>query len=303
MSVSRIEYLERFLDCVEFVTSGKRNAISEDRWLVMNYDQSFYGFISKHLRNEDERVRAEVVTLFGHVRERAALDIVKSMRSSDRDRVRDACLNYLNSMNEADNLIPDIFDILEHKNGQEFERAAKRMSSAGRSEDVPRLRRTYGQVTGDMRDIIRGTLTSIIDRDTELRKKKELLLSVPVFPDEKKFNAFLDSSITYLDIRYRDSVSCKDIISERTYSNVYNALMTMRVRMFNEHDNLQHYGGSCTEMYNELIRLMEWTSEDLSGKTVSKDDGIRKDVSCPKCGNEMRVHNGVRACIECFVKK
>ncbi|MDR0778629.1 MAG: HEAT repeat domain-containing protein [Methanomassiliicoccaceae archaeon] len=303
MSVSRIEYLERFLDDVEFVISGKRNAISEDRWLIANYDPLFYEVVSKHLKSSDERVRADVVTLLGHVRERAALDIVKVMRTSDKEWVKIACLGYLNAMNESDNMIPDLFDVLEHKRGPDFERAAKRLAAVGRSEDVPRLRKTYGQVTGDMRDIIQRTLISIIDRDPELIKKKELILSVPVFPDEKRFSMFLDSSITYLDIRYRDSVAGKKKVTERTYSNVYSAIRTMRTRMFNEYDNLKHYGYSCKEMYNELIRLIEWASADLSEKTVDKDDRIRKDIFCPKCGNEMRTHDGIMKCVDCFMKK
>jgi HEAT repeat protein len=303
MSVSRIEYLERFLDDVEFVISGKRNAISEDRWLVVNYDPMFYSAVSKHLKNTDERVRADVITLLGRVRERAAIDDVRVMRSSDKESVRTACLGYLDLMNESDNLMPDLFYILEHSNGKDFERAAMRIGNHGSSEDVPRLRKTYGQVSGDMRAVVQRTLVTIIDRDPELAKKKELLLSVPVFPDENKFSTFLDNSITYLDIRYRDSVAGKDIISERTYSNVRGAIKTMRVRMFNEYDNLKHYGRSCTDMYDELIRLMEWASADLSEKTVDKDDRIRKDVFCPRCGNEMRMHDGVRRCIDCFMRK
>jgi NADH pyrophosphatase NudC (nudix superfamily) len=56
-------------------------------------------------------------------------------------------------------------------------------------------------------------------------------------------------------------------------------------------------------MYNELIRLMEWASADISGKTVDTDERIRKDIFCPKCGNEMRTYDGVRRCMDCFTRK
>jgi len=303
MSVSRIEYLERFLDCVDFVSSGRRNAISGDRWLVNNYDPSFYGAVSKHLKSSDERVRADVVRLLAAVRERSALDTVREMRASDKDAVKTACLGYLDSVNEEDTMIPDLFDVLEHKNGQEFKRAAMTMGSIGRSADVPRIRKIYGQVTGDMREDIKAALISVIDRDAELRKKKDLLLSVPVFPDERKFLSFLDGSITYLDIRYRDNIAGKGTISKGAYENVYGAIMRMRERMFNEFDNLGYYGPVCKKMYGDLISLMEWASDDLSGKAVESDritDGRRL---CPRCGNEMRSNSNVWTCVDCGIKK
>ena len=303
MNVSRIEYLERFLDCVDFVLSGRRNAVSEDRWLVNNYDPSFYGAVSKHLKNSDERVRADVVRLLAAVRERAALDLIKEMRSFDKDIVRSACLGYLDSVSEEDTMIPEIFDILEHRNGAEFKRAAMRIGSVGRSGDVPRMRKIYGQVAGEMREDIKAALISVIGRDEELRKKKDLLLSIPVFPDEKRFLSFLDNSITYLDIRYRDSVAGKGIVSKGTYENVYGAIMKMRERMFNKFDNLGYYGPLCKKMYGDLLSLMEWASDDLSGKAVESDRITAGKHLCPRCGNEMRSNNNIWACVDCGIKK
>ena len=301
MSASRMEYLERFLDCVDFVIAGMRNAISSDRWLVNNYDRSFYGAVSKHLKNSDERVRADIVNLLAAVGERGALDTVREMRSSDKNVVKTACLGYLSAMNESDTMVPELFDVLEHKDGPEFMRAAAKLRNVVRSEDVPRLRKLYGRVSGEMREEIKKILVAVIDRDAELGRKRELLLSLPVYPDERKFLSFLETGTTYLDIRYRDSVASRDTISTGTYSNVYAAIMRMRVRMFNEFDNLVHYGPACRKMYDELIRLIEWASCDLSSKAVEKDRTVRS--GCPKCGTEMRCFNGIWTCIECGTKK
>ncbi|MCL2608056.1 MAG: HEAT repeat domain-containing protein [Methanomassiliicoccaceae archaeon] len=302
MSTSRAEYLNRFLDGVDFVASGRKFAISEDRWLIANYDPSFYGIVSKHLINTDERVRADVIKLLAAVKERAALDAVKKIRSSDKENVRIACLGYLTAIGEADTMMPDLFDILEHKSGQEFRSAAMKVRSAGRSEDVPRLRKIYGQVTGEMREEIKKALISVMDRDENLKKNQELILSIPVFPDERKFSAFLDNSITYLDIRYRDSVACRKRIPSGMYSNVCAAVKKMRLRLYNEYDNLQYYEKPVNEAYNELIRLIEWASDDLSGKEI-EDGSADHSKLCSKCGNELRSYKDTWMCVDCCIKK
>jgi transposase len=78
--------------------------------------------------------------------------------------------------------------------------------------------------------------------------------------------------------------------------------MKMRTRMFNEFDNLRHYGKDRRKMYDELIRLIEWASEDLSAKTL-EDDGRRISTVCPGCGTEMRSSGGIWVCIDCGIKK
>jgi len=302
MSAGRMEYLGRFLDCVDFVASGRKFAISEDKWLVINYEPSFYGVVSKHLMNTDERVRADVIKLLAAVKERAALDSVRKMRLSDKENVRIACLSYLAAIGEADTMMPDLFDILEHKKGQEFKSAAMKAGSAGRSEDVPRLRKIYGQVTGEMREDIRKALILIMSRDENLKKNEELILSIPPYPDEKKFNAFLDNSTTYLDIRYRDTVACKRKISAGTYSNVCSAIKKMKARMFNEYDNLQYYEKSVGEAYDELLRLIEWAADDLSAKET--EDGQTEHAKiCSKCGNELRSYRDSWICVDCGIKR
>ena len=299
MSASRIEYLQRFLDHTDFVISGRRNAISEDRWLVGNYDPSFYSIVDKHLRNTDARVRADVINLLAAVKERRALTIIKEMRASDKEIVQIACLGYLKTIGESDTMIPELFDILEHRNGPEFSRAAARIAAVGRSEDVPRLRRTYGQVSGEMREEAKKALTAIIDRDPSLSANRRLLLTVPVFPDEERFLRFLDSSITYLDIRYRDSVAPSTTVSLKVYNNVYGSIMRMRERLFNEFDNLRYYGKECSRMYDELVHLMEWASQDLSGKTA---EGAGNKL-CSGCGEEMRFFSDTWVCVDCGTKK
>jgi len=201
------------------VASGRKGAMSGDRWLIGNYDPSFYGVLEKYLRCEDERIRAETVSLLAAVRERAALPEIRRMRAREGERVAMACLGYLSAAEESDSLIPELFDILEHKRGAEFERAAVRMRSAGRSEDVPRLRRIYGQVEGGMRDSLRRALESIADRDETLRGKKDLILSVPVYPDREAFSSFLERSIDYLDVRYRGNVHPLRTVEKGTYNN------------------------------------------------------------------------------------
>ncbi|MCL1904960.1 MAG: hypothetical protein FWG19_02410, partial [Methanomassiliicoccaceae archaeon] len=118
--------------------------------------------------------------------------------------------------------------------------------------------------------------------------------------DEKKFEMFLDKSITYLDIRYRDSVSDKKIISANVYTNVRDALRSMRIRMFNEQDNLRYYGPPARKMYDELLNLMDWASADVSSKTVEADHFTERNL-CPKCGAEMRARDGVWTCVDCGI--
>jgi len=299
LTVGRLEYLERFLCAADFVASGRKGAMSGDRWLIGNYDPSFYGVLEKYLRCEDERIRAETVSLLAAVRERAALPEIRRMRAREGERVAMACLGYLSAAEESDSLIPELFDILEHKRGAEFERAAVRMRSAGRSEDVPRLRRIYGQVEGGMRDSLRRALESIADRDETLRGKKDLILSVPVYPDREAFSSFLERSIDYLDVRYRGNVHPLRTVEKGTYNNVARALRVMRVRLYNEYDNLGIYGPEEKEGYDELAGLVVWASEDLRGKRTAEGGRGQKDRRCPRCGGPTVTYKGLISCPEC----
>ena len=242
MSVTKAEYLERFLEAVDRVIAGRPGSISEDRWLVNYYDAEKLSVLSGYLDCDDERVRAETVMLLADVRERAVLDKVKDMRQRDSERVRLACMGYLSAIQSDDELIPQLFDVMDHRNGSEFMRAANRMASIAREEDVPHLRRIYGQVGGEMRSAVRVVLDRVIARNPSLQPKRELILSVPVYPNEQEFERFLDTSIEYLDVRYRENVLPRDKIKVGTFNNVARALGRMRTRLYNEADNLQFYG-------------------------------------------------------------
>lgn len=294
--VTRLEYLEHFLDAVDFLISGRKGSISEDRWLQVNYDASFYSVLEKQLKNTDDRVRAETVSLLTSVRERAAAEIVRELRRKDNDRVVTACLGYLKTMDEDDDLVIELMDILEYKRGTEFRNAAMKMGKVGRSEDVPTLRRIYGQVDGEMRADIKECLTRIIDRDPELKAKRDLLLSVPVFPNEKEFISFLRSAEDYLDIRYRRNILPKRAVSMNAYNNMVRGLRRIRVRLFNESSNLIHYSDDLTDRYNDAVDLLAWATGDLLSKEVYESES--EGMECPRCGS-MMIGSDDRRCIEC----
>lgn len=300
--VSRLEYLEHFLDSVDFVSSGKKGEISNDKWLVVNYQSGFYSVIEKYLKSTDDRVRAEVVMLLTSLRERAAMDIVKEMRIRDNERVSTACLGYITTMGDEDGLIPSLIETMEFKRGIEFRKAAERIGVIGRSNDLRTLRKIYGQVDGDMRVQVKDAMTKIIDRDEELKRKKDLLLSVPVFPDEKRFEKFLNSSEEYLDVRYRNSVHPKTRITVGTYNNIVRGMRDMRVRLFNESENLQDYSPEYTERYNGLVDLLDWAVDDLATKEVVHTSA-ESNISCSRCGSPMLFGNGEWRCLDCGNKK
>ena len=206
MSVTKVEYLERFIEAVDRVIAGRPGSISEDRWLVNYYDAEKLPIVSGYLDCDDERVRAETVLLLSDVHERAVLGKVREMRQKDSERVRLACIGYLSTIQGDDELIPQLFDVMDHSSGNEFMKAAARMASVAREEDVPHLRRIYGQVGGEMRSAVRVALDRVISRNPSLQPKRDLILSVPVYPNEGEFERFLDSSIEYLDVRYRNNV-------------------------------------------------------------------------------------------------
>ncbi len=278
--------------------SGRKGAICEDRWLVNNYDSSFCTVVEKYLKCTVERVRVETVMLLTEVKERSVMEEIRKMRIYDKEAVSMACLGYVNTLEDRDRLIPDLFDIMEHKRGQEFTKAAMKMRSSGRSEDIPRLRRIYGQVDGDMRADVKLALSSIVDRDEKLKSKKNLILSVPVYPNEDAFERFLDKSIDYLDVRYRDNILTKQSISKESFNNIARALTVMRIRLYNEAENLSLYGPDKEDRYDELIDLLSWANSDLRKKTVRAGD-TGKEHRCPRCGESMVSYKGLWSCPEC----
>ena len=298
MSVTKVEYLERFIEAVDRVIAGRPGSISEDRWLINYYDADKLSIVSGYLDCEDDRVRAETVMLFADVRERAVLEKVKDMRQRDSERVRLACMGYLSAIQGDDDLIPQLFDIMDHCSGNEFMRAANRMASVARVEDLPHLRRIYGQVGGEMRSAVRVVLDRLISRNPSLLPKRDLILSVPVYPNEGEFERFLDASTEYLDVRYRSNVMPLSKVKLATYNNVARALAKMRTRLYNESDNLQFYGPDKTDRARELTSLIAWANEDLSGKEVVGGERSRSHV-CPRCGEMMVCYKGMWICPDC----
>lgn len=298
MPVDRIEYMDRFLDAVDRVTAGRPGGITEDRWLVNNYGADVRSLLEKYLDIDDDRVMAETVLLFCDVRERAVMSRVKDMSRTGSERVRMACLGYLTTLKEDDDLIPELFDTLDHTTGIEFHRAAVRMAAIARLEDLDHVRRIYGQVNGEMRDDMKVVLERIIARNPELVPKHDLIMSMPVYPDEMAFDRFLDSSIEYLDVRYRRNVLPAETVSLGTFNNVARALNKMRTRLYNESDNLKYYGPDKNDRFMELQRLMSWANADLSGKKVTGAER-RQSQLCPKCGGMMVSYKGIWTCPDC----
>ena len=296
--VNRVDYLDRLMDAIDAVESGRAGSISDNRWLLNNYDRDFLPLVDKHLKSQDDRVVAEVISLFTHVGERAVADTVRDLRKRGSDRVRIAALGYIMRMEGDDREIPELFDTLEHREGQEFRLAARRMASIARKQDIDHLRSIYGQVDGDMRADIKLAIEAIIGRNPELRPKRDLLLSVPVYPDESAFEAFLDKAVDYIDVRYRANILPKGSIPLKTYNNVVIALRSMRTRLYNESDNLQYYGPDKTDRYYELTDLIKWANSDLSGKDVEMPDR-RVNRPCPGCGSPMSCFKGMWSCPDC----
>ena len=296
---SRLDYLGRFLDGVDFLLSGKKGSISEDRWLVQNYNPLFYDIIAKSLDHQDHRVRAESILLLSELRERSALERIKVLRRTDKESVTMACLSYLDRLGEIDDLIPQIMEVLRNDRGDEFRKAAAKIKLTGRSEDIPALREIYGGL-GDWRaTLIREAISSIVDRTPALETKKDLLTSKPVFPDEDAYSRFLDKAIDYIDVRYREKIAPRRKIASNTFKNIIKTLGDIRVRLYNEEDNLQYYHPADIERHHQIITLLEWAYSDLGNKEFNDSVKPSTASSCPDCNHEMRFYNDRWMCPEC----
>lgn len=298
MAVSKIQYLERFLEDVDRVMAGRPGSICEDRWLINNYTFEMLSVIRGYLTCEDERVRAETVMLLAGAHERAVRDQVSQMGREDCERVRQACLGYMSVIKDEDELAERLFEILDHSSGTEFVKAAMRIGYVATDKDIPHMRKIYGQVGGEMRSGMRSALERVISRYPDLQPKRDLILSVPVYPDEASFERFLDTSIEYLDVRYRKNVLPSDKVSLGTYNNVARAISKMRTRLYNEGDNLTYYGPDKTDRYDELASLIAWANSDLQKKEVVGRANVRSHV-CPKCGEMLICYKGMWICPDC----
>lgn len=295
-SASKAGYLERYIGGIDRIETGRYGSISSDRWLVVNYKPEYASILERFLSYENERVRAETVMLFTNVREYSVADTVRGMSTKDTEKVRGACIGYMSVVTDATDRIPKLLETIRYKSGEEFSKAAVEMGDIGRMEDIDLIRRSYGLVKGSMRKELHDTLTRIIDRHPELEHRRDLILSLPVRPDEDDFGKFLDKSIEYLDKRYRENIHPEKIISAKVRNNISSALNTMNVRLYNEADNLKHYCAVETERADILSDLVTWATKDLSEKNIRTYD---KSHRCPGCGREMTYYNGSWSCLDC----
>lgn len=295
MSNSRAGYLERYMGGVDKIETGRPGGISNDKWLVIYYNPKYGPTLIRYLSYENEQVRAETIMLLTDVREPAAADIVRKLSTSDTEKVRGACIGYLAAVSEAEELVPQLMDIIKHKRGKEFSKAASMLGSIGRNEDIEDIRNVFGQVKGEMRNDIRNTLSRIVDRYPHLKSKRDLILSLPVRPDEDAFDSFITKSIEYIDTRYRNNVFPEKNISAMAKNNIISALTKMSTRLYNESDNLQHYGAEETDRVAELTDMISWASEDLATKIVYGEEGHM----CSKCGADMVYYKGLWSCPHC----
>lgn len=170
-----------------------------------------------------------------------------------------------------DATVSKLFDILDNKGDDEFKSAAEKIGSIGRIDDILDLRKIYGRVTGEKREQIRKALSNIVDRYDKLKEAKEEIISSPVTPNEEKFVSFFNKWAHYFDIRYRDNYEHETKISKNAYTNIKKAIKIVRVRMFNEFDNIEYYSEESKGLYNELVLMMEWVEDDIQGKKVVSD--------------------------------
>lgn len=282
MSVSELEYLERFIECSRLVENGKRGAIRDDKFLQKSYNRGFYHILREYgLEHRVSSVRAETIFLLTDLRDPSAMKAVSNMRHSDVGAVSDACISYMTAIKDEEAVKRDLFSTLAHRNGVQFRNAAMRMGKVATDKDIPELRKIYGQVEGPMRENMKECLIAVLSRYPELEKKRRYILSVPVFPDEKAFDKFMDKSIVYLDIRYRDSIAPLTRVSMRAYNNVVKAIRTMQVRIYNERDNLKWYEPSKADVIRELESLILWVVDDLNEKEVYSDSPDTDVVTGP----------------------
>lgn len=282
MSVSELDYLERFIECSRLVENGKRGAIRDDKFLINSYRREFYHVLRENgLNHRVSIVRAETIFLLTNLRDPSALKAVSEMRYSDVSSVSDACISYMTALKDEAAVKRDLFSTLEHRNGVQFRNAAMRMGKMATDEDIPALRKIYGQVEGTMRENMKECLSAVLARYPDLEKKRRYILSVPVFPDEKAFDTYMDKSIVYLDIRYRDSIAPYPKITMRAYNNVVKAIRSMQIRIYNERDNLKWYDPSKAAVIKELESLILWAVEDLGEKEVITESFDTEAVKSP----------------------
>ena len=295
----RLRYLRSFLDAVEYVESGRKGMISDNENLITRYRPPYYDIIRPQLGNKNPLVVKETVLLLTKLRERQAVDDVRKIMYSDNGTVNGACTAYLNSMDVEDDTIPKLLDVMRHDSGQEFRSAALRLRRIARDTDVPAVREIYGHVRGDLKRPVVDILNSIIARYPDLESQRHLILSEPVYPDEKRFNAFLDKSEEYIDRRYTVNYSDAESIRIDIFNNIASAFRKIQIRLYNERSNLRYYSKDTERKYERVKELLLWGAENLQEKEVIGTGSGETSTRCPICGSKMVRSSDGWVCIDC----
>ena len=300
MDDGKLRYTELFLDSVDMVESGKKSSISENRRLVYDYRPPYYSVIEPQLGNPNPRVRMETVLLLSNLKERRAIDRIRELSVTDADdAVRGACLAYADVLRIDDVAAQDLLDEMRHSKGNTFRTAASKLRYIAKDTDVPAVREIYGQVEEELKRSVLSVLESIVDRYPELEPKRHLITSEPVFPDEKSLIRFLDKSIVYMDIRYRENCYGSSAISVEMYNRIMAAFRKIQIRLYNEKTNLRYYSDETRKMYAETEELLVWATEDLLSKTAEGAEGGLQQHRCARCGAKMGQTVSGWICPEC----
>ena len=272
MTVPVPGYSARFTDAVRNVLNGRRGSISDSRFLIDNYGAGCYDVLVTGLEHTEPAIRAETVLLFSRLGITKPREIIEGMSIRDKDKVVGACIAYLKTIETNENRMPDLLYTVNHRTGTEFRTAMRTIGAIATEKDVPEIRRVYGQVGGEMREQTAAALNRIVDRDPDLERKREFILSLPRYPDEEAYLAFLKKSIDYLDVRYRKNVEPRSEVSVKMHNDVAHAIITMQIRMYDESQNMPIYSDELKREADRLSDLISWAADDLNSKHVHRPD-------------------------------
>lgn len=272
MTVPVANYSLHFKESCSNVANGRRGSIAENRFYVDNYGPGCYDILCMGLDHESPYVRAETVLLFSRIGVPKPRDRIEQMGMNDRDVVAGACVAYLKRLEANEERMPELLYTVSHRDGQEFRMAMKTIGAIATEKHIPDIRRVYGQVEGVMRMQTAEALNQIVDRDPDLERKRQFILSVPRYPDEGSYLAFLKKSIEYLDVRYRKNVEPRSEVSIKMHTDVAHAIITMQIRMYDETDNMGIYSREAKESTDRLYELIAWAADDLNSKRVVRPE-------------------------------
>jgi len=272
MTVPVIAYSARFNDSVRNVLNGRRGSISDSRFLIDNYGAGCYDVLVAGLVHPEPKIRAETVMLFSRLGIVKPRETIEAMSVRDKDVVVGACLAYLKTLDTNEDRMPELLYTANHRDGTEFRTAMRTIGAIATEKDIPEIRKVYGQVQGEMREQTAAALTRIVDRDPDLERKREFILSIPRYPDEGAYLAFLRKSIEYLDVRYRKNVEPRSEVSVKLHNDVAHAIITMQIRMYNEAQNMPIYSGEARDSAETLSDLIAWAADDLNSKRVVRPE-------------------------------